>query len=160
MIGCEDARRLIVGRVDGTLSSPLNHALDRHLAVCGACREAADTQHVVSSILRHRPDEPMPAMFWSELSERLDAARKQGWGSAANWRAWSLRLVPVAAAAAILAFVVPQSRHARSDGELSTALVSLAVPPGGLLALTAPRADDDSAMVVLLANEWWQEERP
>jgi hypothetical protein len=105
MLSCDDAARYIVRSSDEpeALDAAARAALDAHLADCAACREAADTQRAVSAWLRTRPADRVSPQFAARLASRLDAA--SGWFGIADWRVWTLRLAPVAAALAMAIFL-------------------------------------------------------
>lgn len=107
MLSCADANRLIVRRADGdALEAPAAAALDAHLAGCAACRDALASQRAVADLLRSRPADRVSPQFHARLSEKLD--REAGWFGLADWRAWTFRLAPAAAALALAAFLTAE----------------------------------------------------
>jgi anti-sigma factor RsiW len=104
MLSCADANRLIVRRADGDLLDPAHgDALDEHLAGCSSCRDALAGQRVVADLLRARPVDRVSPHFHGRLSRRLDEA--SGWLGLLDWRAWTFRLAPAAAALALAALL-------------------------------------------------------
>jgi hypothetical protein len=69
-----------------------------------ACREAADAQLAVATVLRSRPVSPLPAGFAERVAARL--AVESGWLGLADWRVWTFRFAPLAAATAIVVLVL------------------------------------------------------
>jgi anti-sigma factor RsiW len=106
---CHDVRPLIARRADDPASLPGRvdartiAAVDAHLESCASCREALDTQRSVSAWLRTRPADRLSPDFTARLAARLDEV--SGWFGIADWRAWTLRLAPVAAALALATYL-------------------------------------------------------
>ena len=102
MLSCSDAAPLIARHADG---SPLDDvaaaALEKHLAACAGCRALAADQRLVLDVLRSRPVERVSPAFATRLARRLD--EEAGFLGIADWRAWTFRLAPVAAAAVFAA---------------------------------------------------------
>jgi hypothetical protein len=105
MLSCSDAAPLIARLADGaSLEQESAHALDGHLSACAACRALLDEQRLVLSVLRSRPAENVSPAFASRLAARLDD--EIGFFGIADWRAWTFRLAPAAAAAALVAVLL------------------------------------------------------
>jgi hypothetical protein len=102
---CKDAAPFIARRADdpSSLDVEIRARVDRHLEECAACRAALETQRAVSAWLRMRPADHLSPGFATRLSARLDEA--SGWFGIADWRAWTLRLTPVAAALALATYL-------------------------------------------------------
>ena len=110
---CSDAVPLIVRRAEDAESFPeglpelidaqTRAELDAHLEGCASCRAELDAQRAVSTWLRTRPADRLSPHFASRLAARLDDA--SGWFGIADWRAWTLRLAPVAAALALATYL-------------------------------------------------------
>lgn len=105
MLSCEQLAPYLVRLSDGpeTIAGSIDEAtlarLEAHLASCATCRDALETQRAVASVLRTRPADRVSPGFSNRLAVRLDEA--SGWFGIADWRAWTLRLAPVAAALAL-----------------------------------------------------------
>ena len=96
---------LLARAADGAaLSESERRDLELHLEACLACREAAGAQRRVARALHARADAVAAPDFASRLSARIDA---DGGGilDLANWRAWTVGLVPVAAALVLVAYL-------------------------------------------------------
>lgn len=106
---CHDVRPFIARRADDPASlldlvdARTIAAVDAHFESCASCREALDTQRSVSAWLRTRPADRLSPHFASQLAARLDEA--SGWFGIADWRVWTLRLAPVAAALALATYL-------------------------------------------------------
>jgi len=110
---CSDAAPFIVRHAEDAESFPdalpelidaqTRAELDAHLEGCASCRAALDTQRAVSAWLRMRPADRLSPHFASRLAARLDDA--SGWFGIADWRRWTLRLAPVAAALALATYL-------------------------------------------------------
>lgn len=98
---CNEVVRFIVRCADE--SEPIPESISTHLESCASCRVAFDTQRVVSAWLRTRPADRLSPQFAARLAARLDEA--SGWFGIADWRAWTLRLAPVAAALALATYL-------------------------------------------------------
>lgn len=97
---CQEAEPLLARAADGSLGAGRNRGLARHLADCAACREALDIQRAARDLLAGRPDVPVPPGFTTRVMANLPPRRPAAasWLQVLNWRAWTLRLAPVAGA--------------------------------------------------------------
>jgi hypothetical protein len=97
MLSCDEAAAAIVRLSDGDagVDPGVRMRLETHLRTCAACRDALDTQRAVSAWLQSRPSDRVSDAFAARLGARLDD--ESGWFGLADWRAWTLRLTPVAA---------------------------------------------------------------
>jgi len=102
---CEDLVHFIARLADdeASLDAKTRAQIDVHLDRCASCREALETQRSVSARLRMRPVDQVSASFAARLAQRLDDA--SGWFGIADWRVWTLRLAPVAAALALVTYL-------------------------------------------------------
>jgi hypothetical protein len=102
---CADIAPFIARRADApeTLDATTLRAVDSHVAGCAACRAALDEQRAVAGMLRMRPANNVSVRFSAQLSARLEDA--SGWFGIADWRRWTLRLTPVAAALALATYL-------------------------------------------------------
>jgi hypothetical protein len=98
---------LILASVEGTLDSPSRALLEAHAASCAGCRRALDEQVAVKRMLADLPPATVSRGFAARVRERLEP--RPWWMPAGNWRLWTLRLAPVAALLAILAWLPLQS---------------------------------------------------
>jgi hypothetical protein len=102
MLSCSDAAPLIARHADGSaLDDIAGAALEKHLGSCAACRALVADQRLAVDVLRSRPVEHVSRAFASRLAGRLDD--ESGFLGIADWRTWTLRLAPVAAAAVFAA---------------------------------------------------------
>ena len=124
MLSCPDSERLIVRRADGASLDPhLTAALDRHLEGCPACREALAGQSTVAATVRSRPADRVSAGFSARLASRLD--ERTDFYDSVDWRTWTFRVTPVAAALALVAFL------STADAERTATIDDWAAPTGG-----------------------------
>jgi len=93
---CDDARGLIARRADESGEYGSDTALDRHVLGCADCRAALEEQREVVAVLRSRPVMAVSPTFAERLTARLDEA--SGWFGIADWRTWTIRVAPIAAA--------------------------------------------------------------
>ena len=120
MTACGDKHRMLARLADGSgADAPTveeQAEIDAHLAECAACRRALDEQRLVANVLRSRPALVPTAAFSRRLASRLDEA--SGWLGILDWRTWTFRLAPVAAALAIAALLAGTS--STSEGSTTT----------------------------------------
>src|SRR5262245_23348188 len=100
---CDDARRMIARRADESGGHESSAAVDAHVSACADCRAALDEQREVVAVLRLRPMAAVSATFSHRLAARLDEA--SGWFGIADWRIWTFRVAPIAAALALVALL-------------------------------------------------------
>lgn len=118
---CERMRPLILRSVDGGLVGDDRAALDAHLAHCGSCREALADQGAVAGVLGELTLDHGPRDFASRVRERV--APRADLLDLVNWRAWTWRLMPVAALLGLLAWLP----SAGGSGSIDAVLDSWAV---------------------------------
>ena len=100
---CDDVERAVIARAAGRLDAAGAERLEAHLDGCDACREAAGGQDDVAAVLSARPDAAAPLGFATRVMARLDGPPT--WLDVINWRRWTVRLAPVAAALLVVAGV-------------------------------------------------------
>ena len=98
---CDDVGPLLLRRLDGRLEADEGERLERHLVQCEACRETVDAQRHVAAMLSSRPMAAVPLGFAGRVMANLEPV--PGWLDALNWRVWTFRLAPVAAALMVVA---------------------------------------------------------
>jgi hypothetical protein len=105
-MGCpveDDGDELIIGYGARTLDPEQQRELERHLKICGRCRELAEAQRAVWSALEAWPTAVVSENFDERLYRRIALERQNsGWRS---WfpTSWSMRpAVPVGVACAAL----------------------------------------------------------
>jgi anti-sigma factor RsiW len=106
---CHEATQSIArfADTDDTLDAATRAAIESHLERCTTCRQALETQRTVAAVLRTRPSDAVSPEFTARLAARLDAV--SGWFGVADWRAWTLRLAPLAAVLALALFLGSES---------------------------------------------------
>ena len=89
-----------------------------------------DEQDLVASILRSAPPPDLRGDFVARVNARIDAAASDGWIGLADFRVWTLRLAPAAAALALLAALWPSpaSTSLTSSGVQATDAASTFSP--------------------------------
>ena len=124
MLSCADSERLIVRRAeDAALDMVLAAELDRHLEGCAACREVLAAQSAVAATLRSRPADRVSPGFSARLASRLD--ERTDFFDSIDWRAWTFRLTPVAAALALGAYLTT------AEADRTSTIDDWAAPTGG-----------------------------
>jgi hypothetical protein len=94
----------------------------------------------------------IPAGFHARLSKRLDDDRS--WLPVANWRAWTVGLVPVAGALLLVAWLlpIPDSSSATDTATFETWQASN-VQSAAAAALLQPETSGDSLLEVVLTDD-------
>jgi predicted anti-sigma-YlaC factor YlaD len=101
---CREFESLLVRAADGLLDANDETALDAHLRTCAACRAALADQHAVREALIARPPLRAQPDFAARVTAAIEAERS--WLDRLDFRVWTWRLVPVAAALSLVAWVV------------------------------------------------------
>ncbi len=156
---CLQAEPLLARAADGTLDAERAAVLAGHLDACADCREALETQSAARALVAARSELPVPAGFAARvlaaLPERHTPAA--GWLDALNWRAWTLRLAPVAGAlfvgAALGAAPADQATPAGAV-DFSELAAAWAADEGG----TAAAGEGSGAPLDTVARLWQEAE--
>ena len=69
--------------------------------------EKDSDQELVAAALASAPPPEVSPSFLARVNARIDADRDAGWLAIADFRVWTLRLVPVAAGVALIAVLWP-----------------------------------------------------
>ncbi|MXZ72106.1 MAG: zf-HC2 domain-containing protein [Acidobacteria bacterium] len=158
---CEQAESLLVRAAEGTLDTKRQAALDLHVAGCAACRGELDAQRSARALLAARPDAAVRPGFATRVMANLpaqdpagalDAAAVAGgaWLDLLNWRAWTIRLAPVATTLAVAATL---GFGSATNGADETAAAGEAI---AFTDLAAAWATDDGANDAV--TRLWQDE--
>ena len=114
---CDEIGPLLLRRLEGRLGPDEEHGLERHLEQCETCRETLEVQRRVAAVLSSRPVVEVPMGFAGRVMVNLEPV--PGWLDALNWRVWTFRLAPVAAALMVVAAMgVRADRGGRAAGVL------------------------------------------
>jgi hypothetical protein len=76
-------------------------------------------QEAIAALLRETPAAPVSSNFLARVNERIDETA--GWLGLTNFRAWTLGLVPAAAALVLLAILWPATTVTSSPATLTGA---------------------------------------
>jgi anti-sigma factor RsiW len=110
---CDDMIPALVRAGDGSwgeLSAQEQAALTAHLATCAACAESLADQQAMRQALVTLADTPQSTYVGTRVMAELRAARPAAtWLDSLDWQRWTWRLVPVAAALAIVVGSVAQT---------------------------------------------------
>lgn len=101
---CQNAHVWMTRDADGVLDARDRALLDDHTAGCESCRQARAAQVAVAAVLRGRPPIDAPPAFTARVLAAV--AEPPSWFGLAEWRTWTWRLVPVAAALFVIAAFV------------------------------------------------------
>ena len=124
---CSDLEPWLAAKADGSIDADRARLLDPHLTACGACRRALADQRRVHEMLAAAPVLRPGTDFGARVNARIDAL--DGWLGLADFRVWTLRLAPVAAAVALIAMLWPASTPPASTPSSAT---SAAFRPGSI----------------------------
>jgi anti-sigma factor RsiW len=105
MLTCETSESLILREVDGLLAAEELAALEAHAAGCEACRRRRQASLDVARALARRAEAPVPAGFAARVVARAFPEAPPGLLDVINWRRWTARMLPVAAAFLVVAVV-------------------------------------------------------
>jgi anti-sigma factor RsiW len=153
---CERFVPLILRSADGTLAPERRAELEAHVASCAECRAALGDQSAVRRLLREMDLAPAPRDFAARVRARV--APQPGVFDLLNWRAWTLRLAPVAALLALLAWF-PVATNASDDNRQTLPAVvdewagTQAQAAGGVLGIGADAASDRDALLAAALGE-------
>jgi anti-sigma factor RsiW len=100
---CKDAGPMIAAAADDALEPARRAHLDAHVGACPACRAALVDQRMVRTVLSSMPASAPSPNFLARVNARIDEA--SGWFGLTDFRVWTLRLVPAAAALALVGFL-------------------------------------------------------
>jgi anti-sigma factor RsiW len=151
MSSCERAQSALA-HDDGELSVADRAWLDAHVATCDACRREAADQRAVAAALRARPAMPPSPAFIATLALRLDES--SGWFGMADWKTWTIRLAPVAAALALVAFLTAaQTGTSTSSVTLDQWTYSVVEPTSTAAMLWDQQVSADSLLESMLADD-------
>lgn len=110
---CDDLIPALVRAADGSLgelSAQEQAALRAHLATCVACAESLADQQAMRQSLVTLSEVPQSTYVGTRVMAELRAARPAAtWLDSLDWQRWTWRLVPVAAALAIVVGSVAQT---------------------------------------------------
>jgi len=154
---CPDMLALIVRAADGSLDEQGSHLLAAHTSTCATCREALASQVLVHDLLAAPRSVATSAGFTARV---MAALGRESWMEVFDFRRWTWRLAPVAAAVAVAAYAVLGSARARSAGTsaivpdvpVASALMSDAVDQHELVSLMLFASPDESLTSALKAD--------
>jgi anti-sigma factor RsiW len=109
---------LLALMADGILDAPRQAMLDAHLEVCAACRMSLDDQIAVRAWLTKTPDAVVPEGFRDRVRARI--AEDEGVFGVADFRLWTLRLAPLAALLAVVAWLGLGAKGSAVSGTAAT----------------------------------------
>ena len=98
---CDDVGPLLLRRLEGRLEADEGQEVERHLEQCEICRETLEVQRRVAAVLSSRPVAEVSPGFAGRVMANLEPV--PGWLDVLNWRVWTFRLAPVAAALLVVA---------------------------------------------------------
>ncbi len=100
---CSEVEPLLAPAADGLLDAARRAQLDAHLAECGGCRAALEDQRQVASILASTVAPDVSPAFLVAVNGRIDAS--DDLLESVDFRWWTLRLAPIAAVLALVAYL-------------------------------------------------------
>jgi len=106
---CTAIEPLLARAAEGSLPPAEQVRLDAHLENCASCRGAFADQRAMRELLQSHPVEGARLGFDTRVMAAIRAeaeARSGSWLGNLDFRRWTLRLVPVAAALALASFII------------------------------------------------------
>lgn len=133
---CREFESSILRAAEGTLDAGDQAALDAHVRTCAACRAALADQGAVRRVLAARPALRAQPDFAVRVAAAIEADRS--WIERLDFRVWTWRLVPVAAALSLVTWVVlhdvsPSSTATSATATTADAAVGSDVPVSAAL---------------------------
>ena len=141
-MNCEEAHAAILRGVESGSTESGSSEVSDHLSSCADCRAAMEDHRRVMSVLTTRPDAPVPLGFATRVVATLGS--DQGWLDALNWRLWTYRLAPVAAALLLVSVLTLAPATSRTPMEFAQ--------------LVDEWAADDNADAVPMFSVFWQQD--
>jgi predicted anti-sigma-YlaC factor YlaD len=138
----------IAQAADDSLAPELRRDLDAHLAGCDACRGLFDAQRDARAVLMARPIVPVRDLSAS-IRRTLEAERPWIDRLNINWRMWSLRVAPVAAALVVVAVLAVRTADSGTSAT-ETAAVSSDSSASVASALWSGDVSDDTLLTLFL----------
>lgn len=128
---CREFESLLVRAADGALEAGDQAALNTHLRECAACRAALADQRAVRDALSARP----PLRAQPDFAIRVEAAIEadRSWLDRLDFRTWTWRLVPVAAALSLVTWVVINSAGATTTTSTGGTTIDADLPVSAAL---------------------------
>jgi len=124
---CAAITPLLLRAAEGQLQPDDATRLDAHLDACPSCRAALADQRAMRELLQDYPDPGASLGFDTRVMAAIRAESDGGarsWLSALDFRRWTWRLVPVAAALALASVMVNQQDAAGSEDEATDSTIS------------------------------------
>lgn len=147
-MNCTDTKALFDDLLDGELSLPQMEAVQRHLAACGACREALKREQAFRTALK-AADVPPPAAGFT--THALANARRKA--TAPRRQAFAAGFGSAVAAVLVVWFGVNTFHHgAVKNGAIPTVSLALAQPEMVRIVFTAPRDFPDATLTIVLPS--------
>ena|SRR6266511_863175 len=85
-------------------------------------------QDLVAAALASAPPPGVSPGFLARVNARIDAERDNGWFAILDFKVWTLRLAPAAAAVALIAVLWPANSRSTTSSSTSTASTSSFTP--------------------------------
>ena len=141
---CADRTGLIVRAADGALDEAGLATLEAHLSNCDRCRAALEAQRLAHALLADWPQTAAAPDFSARVLAAID--RERGWLEAWDFRRWTWRVSPVAAALALTAYLTV----AHSSAAVEATPVASAVEPPVSAALWSDEVSESDLLSLLL----------
>lgn len=110
----------IAQAADNTLDAAARRVLDAHLADCATCQALLSEQRDARAWLMSRPVAPVRDLS-AAIRRTLENERPWIDRLNINWRVWSLRVTPVAAALALAAILIVRSVDSQNAADTTAA---------------------------------------
>lgn len=133
---CTAVNALLMRAAEGALPSGDEARLNAHLEGCASCRATLAEQREVRELLRNHPVEGAAWGFETRVMAAIRAEAESGagsWLTNLDFRRWTFRLVPVAAALALASAVINDREATIDPGSDTTTVSADALPVSSAL---------------------------
>ena len=139
----------IAQAADDSLAPELRRDLDAHLAGCDACRGLFDAQRDARALLMARPIVPVRDLS-AAIRRTLEAERPWIDRLNINWRMWSLRVAPVAAALVVVAVLAVRTAESGASATDTAVVTSSDASASVASALWTGDISEDTLLTLFL----------
>jgi anti-sigma factor RsiW len=148
-VTCDESLRVLADAVDLLEDASTADEWRAHLHFCPTCRAEVETQLSVRWVLSRRPEDVLPDGFAERLALALDREQPRVLEEA-NWRKWSIWLLPAAAALLIVAI---NGERPSSVPSLGAVVASWEIQKSAeLRLLTQQDLTEESLLIALLSG--------
>lgn len=105
-MNCKQFQRSMSAWIDGETDSRFSDAIESHLAVCPACRRAAEKLRTLRGLVRAPATVPLPERFAEAVMYEVRSRFQRQADSSDLWRWWQELALPARAGIAVAALLL------------------------------------------------------